>query len=238
MVLEMVYTPTVWACHSMTTAQKLTALDNLETLYTQAVSYIDAITHSASYYTDAQAAARYFSSATDGTGSGMIAATWDGLTADQAFAAMGAAPGAIAIWSGAAAAIPTGWLLCNGGSGTPDLRDRFVVGAGGNYARGATGGANTVTTTASVTIAGHALTAAEIALHGHGSITDNYPGSPVASRAGVNMGTALVRSNTDTSRNTGATGSGSSHGHTASFAGTASQDKRPAYYALCYIMKS
>ena len=49
--------------------------------------------------------------------------------------------GIISMWSGALNAIPSGWALCNGENGTPDLRDKFVVGAGGNYGVGATGGA-------------------------------------------------------------------------------------------------
>jgi len=53
--------------------------------------------------------------------------------------------GIILLWSGAIASIPTGWVLCNGANSTPDLRDRFVVGAGTTYAVNATGGANTVT---------------------------------------------------------------------------------------------
>jgi microcystin-dependent protein len=53
--------------------------------------------------------------------------------------------GVITMWSGSIASIPAGWSLCNGSSGTPDLRDRFVVGAGTTYAVNATGGANTVT---------------------------------------------------------------------------------------------
>jgi hypothetical protein len=53
--------------------------------------------------------------------------------------------GGIIMWSGSIASIPSGWLLCNGSSGTPDLRDRFVVGAGSTYAVNATGGATTVT---------------------------------------------------------------------------------------------
>jgi microcystin-dependent protein len=53
--------------------------------------------------------------------------------------------GLITMWSGSIASIPAGWALCNGTLGTPDLRDRFVVGAGSTYAVGATGGANTVT---------------------------------------------------------------------------------------------
>lgn len=39
--------------------------------------------------------------------------------------------GMIAMWSGAASAIPSGWVLCNGQNNTPDLRSRFIVGAGG-----------------------------------------------------------------------------------------------------------
>lgn len=37
--------------------------------------------------------------------------------------------GGIIMWSGAISTIPTGWALCNGTNGTPDLRDRFVIGA-------------------------------------------------------------------------------------------------------------
>ena len=43
-------------------------------------------------------------------------------------------------WSGSVADIPIMWHLCNGNRGTPDLRDRFIVGAGSTYAPGATGG--------------------------------------------------------------------------------------------------
>jgi len=46
--------------------------------------------------------------------------------------------GGIIIWSGSIASIPTGWALCNGSSGTPDLRSKFIVGAGGVYAVGDT----------------------------------------------------------------------------------------------------
>lgn len=55
--------------------------------------------------------------------------------------------GAIFIWSGSVAAIPSGYVLCNGSNNTPDLRNRFVVGAGtgSNYTLEDTGGANTIT---------------------------------------------------------------------------------------------
>ncbi len=48
--------------------------------------------------------------------------------------------GMILLWSGSIAAIPKGWALCNGSNGTPDLRNRFIVGAGSTYAVDETGG--------------------------------------------------------------------------------------------------
>ena len=232
----MVYTPTVWREMSMTTTEKLTALDNLEGMYSDAVSYIDSITHATCYYTDAQAAARYFTAANDGSGSLLVAETLDGYTSDQIISA-GSPSGVIAWWSGSEASIPGGWLLCNGLNSTPDLRNRFVPGAGSHYAQGATGGANTVTTTGTVTIAGHSLTVAETPKHLH-TILDYYNpadlfGMYLNSTYWVDfyvVHTATVP--------TASSGSGSSHSHTATWTGTASQEKRPPYYALCYIQKS
>ena len=53
--------------------------------------------------------------------------------------------GAIIMWSGTVATIPDGFSLCDGSNGTPDLRNRFVIGAGGTYAVGATGGSSATT---------------------------------------------------------------------------------------------
>lgn len=220
----------------MTSGEKIAALDNLENMYASAVSYIDSITHTSLYFTDAECNARFFSSATDGAGTGLIAATLDGYSADQIIAA-GSPPGVIAWWSGSEASIPDGWLLCNGLNETPDLRNRFIVGAGSHYAVNATGGANTVTTTGTATIAGHSLTAAETAKHTHSTITDNYAANNTG-RCGSGTSAPLIVGNSTISRTTGSAGSGNSHTHSASFAGTSGQDKRPALYALCYIMKS
>lgn len=49
--------------------------------------------------------------------------------------------GIIALWSGAVVDIPFGWKLCDGNNGTPDLRDKFVQGAGGSLNPDDTGGA-------------------------------------------------------------------------------------------------
>ena len=53
--------------------------------------------------------------------------------------------GAIIMWSGSVASIPPGWQLCDGTNGTPDLRDKFIIGAGGTYSPGSTGGATSHT---------------------------------------------------------------------------------------------
>ena len=68
----------------------------------------------------------------------------------------GVPSGCILIWSGAVGDIPNGWVLCNGANETPDLRDRFIVGAGSTYGVGDTGGENT-----------HTLTIPEIPSHRH-----------------------------------------------------------------------
>lgn len=51
--------------------------------------------------------------------------------------------GMIVLWSGDVGEIPAGWQLCDGTNGTPDLRNRFLVGAGDTYAVDANGGALT-----------------------------------------------------------------------------------------------
>ena len=51
--------------------------------------------------------------------------------------------GGIIMWSGAIVNIPSGYVLCNGSNGTPDLRDKFIVGSGTTYAVGGTGGSLT-----------------------------------------------------------------------------------------------
>ncbi|WP_179400690.1 hypothetical protein [Burkholderia guangdongensis] len=69
--------------------------------------------------------------------------------------------GTVMMWSGAIANIPSvwgsDWALCNGQNGTPNLMDKFVVGAGNLYAPGATGGSTSVT-----------LSASNMPVHNHG----------------------------------------------------------------------
>ena len=48
-------------------------------------------------------------------------------------------------WSGAIVDVPAAWFLCDGNNGTPDLRNRFIVGAGNTYIIDDSGGTNTHT---------------------------------------------------------------------------------------------
>lgn len=122
----------------------------------------------------------------------------------------GVPKGTIVIWSGAATAIPSGWALCDGQNGTPDLRDRFVVGAGTSYEVGATGGEAT-----------HTLTIEEMPVHRHLLTSNVYSGT------GTNSGLKWSGDN-------GSTSSGTS---TDTNGGSVSHNNLPPYYALCYIMK-
>lgn len=134
--------------------------------------------------------------------------------------------GGIIIWSGSVATIPTGWLLCNGSSSTPDLRNRFVVGAGSTYAVGATGGSadavvvsHTHTATSTVTDPGHNHTAA------------GTRAPPFETGGNANFTNGTVTTSTATTGITVATTNA-----TAGVSGT--NANLPPYYALCYIMKS
>lgn len=142
--------------------------------------------------------------------------------------AAGIPVGVITMWSGSIAAIPAGWALCNGTSGTPDLRDRFVVGAGSSYAVGNTGGANTVTldTTQipSHTHTGSGTTGNNNVDHTHSGttastdLTHSHTGSGTTSSTNVDHTHSGTTSSVDlTHSHTGSgTSSGQSVGHTHS----------------------
>jgi hypothetical protein len=163
-------------------------------------------------------------------------------TAFVATAVAGAIPsGGIIIWSGSAAAIPTGWVLCNGSNSTPDLRDKFVVGAGSSYAVGATGGSanaivvshnHTATSTSTVTDPGHQhgefiSSLAMVSASGTGSSVSGG----VVSASGATNNQVLTASQT-----TGVTVATTT---TVASNGTSGTNANlPPYYALCYIMKT
>jgi microcystin-dependent protein len=122
----------------------------------------------------------------------------------------------------------------DGGSGnsTPDLRDRFVVGAGSTYSVDATGGSATVTP--SGTNAGTALSESQLPAHNHTTtitFTNGTTSSSSSTRLAGGGATTLGTQTYDTDN----TGSGATHTHT--FTGD-SQTNLPPYYALAYIMKT
>ena len=121
--------------------------------------------------------------------------------------------GMIILWSGAADAIPTGFVLCDGNNNTPNLSGRFVVGydaSNGDYDVNDTGGSESVT-----------LSVDQIPAHTHTYI-DQY----VAINNGYRPWPASNNDCGQRNINSGSTGGGQSH------------ENRPPYYALCYIMKT
>lgn len=80
--------------------------------------------------------------------------------------------GVIVMWSGSITTIPAGWRLCDGTNGTPNLRDRFIVGAGSAYAVAATGGSANSAVIAHSHTANSVFTGASLPTHTH-TITDS-----------------------------------------------------------------
>jgi hypothetical protein len=144
--------------------------------------------------------------------------------------ANGIPSGTIVLWSGSIGSIPSGWLLCNGSSGTPDLRDRFVVGAGTTYAVDATGGS------ANATLPSHTHTATSAVTdpgHSHGLLVDND--SAGASGGGTRP---LRREFVDPDQIVAAF-TGITVATTNSTEGSSATNANlPPYYALAYIMKT
>ena len=83
--------------------------------------------------------------------------------------------GGIIIWSGSTGSIPSGWAICNGSNGSPDLRNRFIVATGSSYSINATGGSNSVS-----------LSTAQMPSHDHDAgATVNDPGHKHQLKGGV-----------------------------------------------------
>jgi microcystin-dependent protein len=170
--------------------------------------------------------------------------------------------GGVIMWYGNVASVPTGWYLCDGANGTPDMRDKFVVCAGGAYAVGDVGGEDAVT-----------LTAPQLAPHTHGvdsetidsagahthpassstTPTHTHPFSPsvitLSGPTGFGAGPAYFGA-------TSSTGPANLHSHTSPDTSPAgdhthpvtvtvnpvgagdAHENRPPHYALAYLMKA
>lgn len=214
-------------------------------------------------------------------GDEILAEQYNDLRTDVASVLESAVPiGSVIMWSGNSSNVPTGWLLCNGqavsrttyetlynlqgnvfgagdGSTTfnlPDMRDRFVVGAGNAYSSNSQGGSNSNNITHSHTVNAHTHT---IGNHTHNcsslialfnlqndraymvsrsyswsASNANYTGSSHANTYVSGRGTGVV-GNTDS----GGAGTTSSNGSTTGNGGSTSVENRPPYLGILYIIK-
>ncbi len=156
-------------------------------------------------------------------------------TAFVATAAAASFPsGGIIMWSGSIAAIPTGWVICDGTNSTPNLRDRFVVGAGSSYAVAATGGSKDAVLVSHSHSGSVSGTTGGAGGHSHNITLSSQTGAGVQPLGATNN-----------SAGTGSTQAIGDHNH--SFSGSFSTSSAgvsgtnanlPPYYALAYIMKT
>jgi hypothetical protein len=167
------------------------------------------------------------------------------LTTDGSAASWGAvvtfSAGMILMWSGTIATIPSGWYLCNGSNGTPDLRNKFIIGAfsdtsgvaystitGSNTQTGGTKDAITVshTHTATVTDPSHRHTATN---YGSAQSGADNGGAPVMYPTGSSTGRDPLPSDYAT---TGISVTNSTTGSSGT------DQNLPPYFALAFIMKA
>ena len=142
--------------------------------------------------------------------------------------------GQIQMWNGLIANIPSGWVICDGANGTPDLRDKFVRGAGAGDEAGGTGGSETHL---------HAVTGSSTLrsiAHTH-ALLQAFTGVPVGTQivqsgTGVTVASSihthciyLLGSNTESA--------GPSHCHAISF-NSAACSTLPSYHELIFIMRT
>ena len=223
------YTKYTWSSSSTISAEKM---NHLETQYDAFMSILNAHNHNDRYYTKSEADARYYHSGHMGYGSGADADLLDGYQLNQILG--NSLPiGAICIWKGSIGTIPSGWAVCNGSNGTPDLRDRFIMGS--NLSEiGQTGGTAPITTAGgSVTTSDTTLSTNHIPRHAH-YYNDYYAvGSSISA---INV-SSVSTWYSDTSRTTNTTGSGQGHNHGSFNVTFNSFSNIPPYYALYYIMK-
>lgn len=144
--------------------------------------------------------------------------------------------GVIMLWSGLSSNIPEGYVLCDGNNGTPNLTDKFVIGAGSTYSVGETGGESV-----------HTLTIDEMPSHSHSGTTGQNGNH--SHRIGTDKDTTYVtygdcwsvhNSSTGAAYYNGSTTSDGNHTHsftTNNTGGNQAHNNMPPYYSLCYIMK-
>ena len=141
------------------------------------------------------------------------------------------------MWSGKISDIPSGWALCDGGNGTPDLRDKFIVGArqdDGSVAK--TNVTGSLTQSGDGQIPSHSHASGTLMTNNAGAHTHtiNIYGSGIAGTYGIYSGSVNGNFNEIVSDSEGIhshiiSGSTDSYGNGSKVIAV--------YYALAFIMK-
>ena len=140
--------------------------------------------------------------------------------------------GMILMWSGAIATIPTGYALCNGDNDTPNLTDRFIMGAGGIYTPGDTGGSPNAVNVS------HNHTGSTSSTGNHSHTLPHYLVQAVGGTGDIDRDNEYQQWKALSGQSTRATGA-HTHTFTTSTKGESGTGKNnPAYFALAYIMKT
>ena len=146
------------------------------------------------------------------------------------------------MWYGTIASIPTGWYLCNGSNGTPDLRDKFIVGASSDEtaiaktnitgaltqsggSKDAIAVSHTHTATTTITDPGHSHTIKDGEVNTRTNPSFNWVGT-----GGASVGVTGASTNSNTTGITAAT-------TIASSGSSGTNANLPPYFALAFIMK-
>ena len=217
------------------------AMNHIESQWTSIKADIDLHTHDTRYYTKTSADATFFS-LTSSVSLGFDADKIDGYQLTDLITTI-LPIGAIMGWAGQDSAVPTGWYVCDGnahdGYTTPNLIERFIIGAGGSYSVGATGGPGswngTITPTGNVVVGNHILTTSELPSHAHGYTEYSTTIQRMQSSYAFTCYTA--QSTQSATIDYQASGDGS-HGHPGStITMNTAIDPRPAWYSLYFIMK-
>ena len=151
--------------------------------------------------------------------------------------------GMIMLWSGSIGSIPSGWTLCNGSNGAPDLRNRFVIAAGDAYSVAQTGGsADSIVVAHNHTVAGTTDST---------GISGTFTANSFNNTSGTVSATGVFSAAASNGYHAGGGGASNSYAtyslnapHTHTFSTTSNSTgvsgtgaNIPPYYALAYIFK-
>eukprot|EP01084_Bolivina_argentea_P237978 399841_1 len=139
------------------------------------------------------------------------------------------AKGTIVMWNGTVDSIPKGWSLCNGKHGTPDLRNRFLVGATDKFDINSQGGMDNHNHV--INVQGHQLTIAEMPRHTHEHQHSIYHFNGTQNKHHTPSGDWGCQLDKPSITETGGN---QAHNHNAE---SQASNHLPPYYAVCFIMK-